>query len=273
MNDLEKKIAKWLSEQGYPLEMKVSRAFRKAGFRTIQSDYFHDPETEREREIDLVASVDRKVDDLLVRIEFVIECKQSTSKPWLLFTSPDNRLADPARVAQRLGSSVARCALDELCQTASVQRNNLFTFAGPTAYGATQAFTSGKDVAFEAMASVSAAALAKAREIDSCKHDQFRIAKFVFPLIVVESKIFGCQLDEGGEELEINQIREGTVIWRSQRAREPHTIIPVVALDGVDEYIQRISNASRSFLADNSDGFLKALELAKEHLGPKFLLA
>lgn len=40
---LEKKIEEWLEKQGYPLETRVARAFRNAGFNVVQSDYYRDP--------------------------------------------------------------------------------------------------------------------------------------------------------------------------------------------------------------------------------------
>ena len=273
MSELKKKIHDWLSEQGYPLEMKVARSFRNAGFRTIQSEYFHDPETETEREVDVVASIDRDVDDLLVRIEFVVECKQSTAKPWLLFTSPREPLAPPARVAQRLGSTVARCVLEQLCQDESAQRSDLFTLSGPPAYGATQALTSGKDSVFGAMASVSSAAISIATEYDDRKNDSFSIAKFVFPLIVVDTKLFGVQLSDDAEEVLISDISEGTVIWRSQRARVPHTIIPVVSAEALNAHIHKLKVASEEFLSNHSAAFLKGRDVAKNRYGKKIPLA
>ena len=52
-SEIEKKLKKWLNEQGYPLEMQVAESFRKAGFDVSQSDYYLDPETNILREIDV----------------------------------------------------------------------------------------------------------------------------------------------------------------------------------------------------------------------------
>jgi len=108
---IEEKLHTWLEAQGYPLEMRVAKAFQIAGARVIQSEYYTDPSTEESREIDVVADWQTRIDNLLVRVSFVIECKSSKDKPWILFVSPNVRLAAPARVivaAYRVCEAVAK---------------------------------------------------------------------------------------------------------------------------------------------------------------------
>src|SRR4051812_46473888 len=103
---LDSRVADWLDTQGYPLEMRVARAFRASRFRVIQSEYYSDPETKASREIDVIASVDARNEDFLFRLTFVVECKMSRDKPWVLFTGTSRGLADPARVAQRASNGL-----------------------------------------------------------------------------------------------------------------------------------------------------------------------
>ena len=100
---MEDRIHEWLESQGYPLEMQVAREFARNGFRVLQSDYYDDFESGDSREIDVVAHMQTMIGELLVRVEFVIECKASRDKPWVLFTQ-HRSFADPARVAQRVAS-------------------------------------------------------------------------------------------------------------------------------------------------------------------------
>src|ERR1039457_5057306 len=136
MSELENKVRAWLDEQGYPLEMRVACAFRRAGFRIRQYDYCRDPTTNAQREIDVVAHIDREIERRLVRVQFMIECKLSRSKPSLMFCSPDIRLAPPARVAQRTASPTASAVLDGLAQRKEIQDLELFCIIEPPAYGA-----------------------------------------------------------------------------------------------------------------------------------------
>ena len=61
-DDLSSKVEEWVNKQGYPFEMRVAAAFRKAGFGITQSDYYTDTETGTAREIDVVASMQRWLD-------------------------------------------------------------------------------------------------------------------------------------------------------------------------------------------------------------------
>ena len=100
MAGLKEKLRNWLESQGYPLEMRVARSFRRHNFRVFKSDYYKDPDSGVMRETDVRPSLQDEIHGVLGRIGFVIECKQSKDKPWVLFTGATS-LADPARVVQR----------------------------------------------------------------------------------------------------------------------------------------------------------------------------
>jgi hypothetical protein len=55
----EAAVKKWLVESDYPLlrEMEVAARFRRGGFGVSQSDFYVDPDTEKPREIDVVAEM------------------------------------------------------------------------------------------------------------------------------------------------------------------------------------------------------------------------
>jgi hypothetical protein len=194
--DLEDKIRSWLDEQGYPLEMRVARAFRQAGFRVFQSDYYRDPQTDNPREIDVVAYADAHIDDLLLRIQFIIECKSSRSKPWLVFCSPDVGLAAPARVAQRTASKAGSFALTKLAQRKDIQALTLFQVFDIPAYAATQCFTTGSDVVYTALTGLGAAIAARAKQADEAVRRGQRFCTVLFPLLVIEGRLFSCTLGD-----------------------------------------------------------------------------
>src|SRR5687767_1963194 len=84
-------VLDWLEKQGYPLEMHVAEEFRKAGFEVTQSEFYLDPDTNQPREVDVLATnyVEITPTERVVRIRFVIECKRSRDKPWVMFVPPD----------------------------------------------------------------------------------------------------------------------------------------------------------------------------------------
>ncbi len=122
---MELKIHEWLALQGYPLEMYISKSFTRAGFRVIPSNYFHDTESGDSRELDVWATIQESVGEVLFRISFAIECKSTPGKPWVLFTSR-HRMADPARIAQRGCSRIARKLQDVMAHNKDIQELSIF---------------------------------------------------------------------------------------------------------------------------------------------------
>ena len=47
---MEDKILDWLNTQGYPLEMRVARAFQRQNFHVRQPVYYDDPDEKNSRE-------------------------------------------------------------------------------------------------------------------------------------------------------------------------------------------------------------------------------
>jgi hypothetical protein len=258
VSELESKIKSWLDDQGYPLEMRVACAFRRAGFRVLQSEYYADPTSGVQREIDVVAHVDRRFEKLLVRIEFVVECKSSKSKPWVMFCASDQRLANPARVAQRTASEIGSDALLSLAQRKDVQDLDLFSVAHPPAYGITQAFTSGADVAYAALTTVAAAAAAAAIEADQYSKLASPFAKIVFPAIAIEGKLFSCVLQDDAS-ISVSESQHGTLLWRNQFAGEPHTIVTLLVDGELSDFAGRAFIAASKFLSLCESEMLESL--------------
>lgn len=252
--DIEAKLLSWLDTQGYPLEMRVARAFQRSGFRTIQSDYYSDAETGDSREIDVLASLQEGDDNTLIRVTMVAECKSSKDKPWILFSSKECTLARPARVAQRAASPLGRLVLLQLAQDKEVQSLPIFEVPEIPAYGLTQAFTSGHDACYGAATAVADAAAAIATE-DPEQHRGLRrpeILEFIFPVVITEARLFSATL-EADSSIAINEIESGVLLWRNPLVGLPHTIIHVVSLKALDRFV--------------ADAFLSAQGLLKMLLG------
>jgi hypothetical protein len=85
--DLKNKIRNWLDGQGYPLEMRVARAFQEVGFSVTSSEYYIDPDEKKPREIDVIASLQDVIDGVIFELVYTIECKSSKANPWICFCS------------------------------------------------------------------------------------------------------------------------------------------------------------------------------------------
>jgi hypothetical protein len=268
---LNQKVIDWLKDQGYPLEMKMSLILQENGFKVIQSEYYSDPENKDPREIDIFASKQKIIKDVLFRISYVIECKHSKDKPWLLFTSNETKLADQARVAQRAANSLGRFYLNEIALNENAQSLDLFKLPNRPAYGITQAFTSGKDVCYAAVTSVSKATSANVEELDSMTKTNLRkftlfrrkICSIFMPIVIVDGNLLEVFLDENAKIL-VNEIENGTLLWRNPLVGMPHTIINIISANDFERYINLADNSISKFfeLAENE---LKAsLSNAKE---------
>lgn len=252
---VEQKITNWLETQGYPLEMHVAKAFQSVQARVIQSEYYVDGLSAETREIDVVASWQDEFDDILVRVQLVIECKSSKDKPWILFESEKTRLAPPARVAQRAASKLGRAALLKLSQEKAIQTLPLFQLPKRTGYSLTQAFTSGHDVCYAAATAAANAAAAAASEPDNQKTRLGRldILEVIFPVVVTEARLFTASLEES-LALSICEETSGVLLWRNPLVGRPHTIIHVVTAAALPEFAAIAKESATKFLSMCRDG-------------------
>ncbi|MCO8307005.1 hypothetical protein [Streptomyces sp. RKCA744] len=219
---LADRVKSWLSDQGYPLEMRAARIMREARIPVVQSDFYLDPEGASYREIDLTARIrlqptrhDLPVPSFLCP---VIECKSSPGKPWVLF-SGGVHLAQPARLFQRFVSSQAFKYWHQFAMRVSkgpegMEGLPLFEIEEDPAYSAvrTSLGKSREDAAYGAMVSVSKASLAVANRYNAPGREALQVA---VPVIVVDSPIFKCSLDSEAEP-QLKQVGSGTIVWRNQ---------------------------------------------------------
>lgn len=254
MTELSGKVKKWICEQGYPVEMHVAKKFREAGFRTTQSEYFVDPESGDNREIDVVVSCQRDIGELLVRVTVCVECKLSKKHPWVAFTSKDTRLAKPASIVQRPANKLGKEFLYRIAQNKYAHQTPLFKMGERNGFSLTEAFTSGKDNAYAACLSVAKCARSLVIKAEEGSRLQGPICNIVIPLVVVDGKLFECYQDE--LDLEVEEIGQATLIWRNQVSNAGHSIIGVCTLDALPKYIRRVSRLA-SFVFAQEDVFQK----------------
>jgi hypothetical protein len=208
-DQLETRISEWLTTQGYPLEMKVASALRKEDFFVNQSPYYTDPETNTSREIDIIAT---KGDEIgFLEVAFIIECKNSTERPWVLFTAERHEEGRNKFFTFAILSDLARKKLvDRLWAPLTLKDKvplNWFDKPERTAYGVTAAFTSGEDSAYKA---VIGALKASINWNGPNKDEYSRPLRFVFPVVVFGGRLFETYLDANGKMV-TQEVEEGFV--------------------------------------------------------------
>ena len=235
-NDIEfkKKIQDWLTTQGYPIEMLVSQAFKRYGFSIRQSDFYDDPETGISREIDVIATME---DLPFARfVSYVIECKLSRDKPWILFSAENLFEGRNIFFTRAVLTEEAKKILIE----ASFKNLNNPKFCWlkeklRAGYGLTQAFTSGRDIAHEAIMSVSKGTIARKIEMERAPGGVFEV---IFPVIVIDGRLFECFL-ENNADVQIREIDEGVLFSPRRIGSSLISCIRLVTIKKLQEFSKK----------------------------------
>ena len=76
-------VKKFLNKTGFILEMEVAEYLKTKGYKIDVNQYFLDHDSDKKREIDIVAS--KTINN--IKLVMVIECKQKTSVDWIFVCS------------------------------------------------------------------------------------------------------------------------------------------------------------------------------------------
>lgn len=253
---LKTKIEEWLEKQGYPLEMRVASIFGRHGFRVIQSDYYTDPRTNAQREIDIYAAMQRSFRTTFIRLAVFAECKSSTSKPWIVFVSSETTLADRARVVQRSSTILGHEWLQSIASRKDVCNLSIFQLPTKPGYGVTAAFSDGTDVPYAALVGAATAADAEAQSYD--KGSQRLFFSVHFPIVITEAPLFTCELDPNNNTPILREVDHAVLAWRNPVYRLPHCITHIVQAKAADAFAEKVSSDFQ-FLLENTESELEAI--------------
>ncbi|WP_339727785.1 hypothetical protein [uncultured Gimesia sp.] len=254
----EKEIEKWLAKSGYPLEMRVASAFRSVGFRVTQSTYLNDIETQKPREVDLIATWQQSVKNgWWMNVSFVIECKSTTNKPWVFFTGD---------ATEDLGSlfwlswfpSAGLSGEASGFLTHFHELLNEWSFFKPTermAYSATEAFTQGQDKVYESINKIVGVAESMVALTERRIKPGFRIVEYVFPLVITDAEMFNVSLNDQ-DKLKIESTSEALLPLR----KEQSCLVRILALNMLDDFTEMAMNDARTFTERFADALLEKME-------------
>jgi len=146
LNSPTSKVASWLQGEGYPLEYTTAATFHHSGFRVFQGRHVRTAPDQNPREVDVIGVFDDHFDDHLLRIEYIVECKWSRDKPWVVFTSPFAQMSSAACINQTIASELGNAAL--WLEAGSPRLAQLASFATPKTpgFGGRQALSQQRDV-------------------------------------------------------------------------------------------------------------------------------
>lgn len=223
VDEIDRKLKEWFNSTGFPLEIECARAFSRATFAVEHSAAYVDPETEKGREIDLLA-YERDATGCF-NIVFAVECK-SSDKPWVVLTNRDQY----TRYGGLQIASYSRSAREALGQHVGefvkAYRDVFGEFSG--GYSLKQAFAGKTDQAYAASVGASKAASWIAGK------DEMGLV-YGIPIIVVNAPIFEYSEGPYGEQ-QFTEVSSSAFEFSSYWKRHQRSIIRVVSRHHLDAF-------------------------------------
>jgi hypothetical protein len=210
------------------------------------------------REVDVYAVADAAG----VRVSLVIEAKSGRpgAKPWVILLSGSNVGRSPlhpiANVSQRYTASRDADWWHQYgAGCPAIQGLEVLRLDDAVGYALTRASLDRRDSRDEAYAALMQS-VQGAYGICQEARDYFSVARsqdaddlsfeLALPVIVVDSPLFQCRLDEHGE-IQVSEIDVGTVVWRNRAYGQdaPHSIVKIMREAHLPSYAQAVVTAAR----------------------------
>lgn len=230
--------------------MQVSESLQKAGFSVSQSTYYLDPELGIAREIDIVATQGLLAGDTFAHIKYVIECKKSRNKPWIIFTRK-NEIFDWEYTEWYCTNDegwdyLTHAAIDG--KTDKLPLN--YHLRDRVEYGVTTAFTTGEDTAYKAIQTSVRCAISYIEKTKS--RQSLGSAEIVVPVIVIDGLLFDSYLSESGE-IVVNRIEEGVVLWQGIVSGHSGVAVHIVTKPYLGNFVDNAAETATALLSDWKD--------------------
>ncbi len=243
MNELDKKVKNWILKNGYPFEMRVANLFKKSGFKVSQSILYKDEDTEKLRELDIISYFNTVVNGVWFNFTFVIECKKSTDKPWVVFKNEslhNSQLERYKPFATKNG--------EILIEKTEVLRNSKFQLLFPNLSDAgfnlvTALKESSKDLAYSSTTS-----LLKACKYltDKFNESEVKACNIYIPLIIIEGVLYESFLDVE-DELTLREVNYSSILNTKVFSEGNSNVITVISSKKIENYINKVKKTISLF--------------------------
>lgn len=252
---MKKEITDWIQKGGFPFEMQVANAFLDAGFKVAQAIYYQDSDSNKTRETDIIAYTYARVNDIWVVLTFVIECKSSKDKPWVIFSNPRvfNSLDEQLPIyCTKNGISL----LKSLKSKGNFKSSLIFKNKRHFGYSIATAFNNATEKSYEAIQSVTKAceyfvSQSEIKRLSSCN--------IYFPCVFIEGEMFSATMKKDND-LEIKPIDEAELLIG--RSFHEHGNSRVFVFNNQD-----LLRKAKKLKALSKEFFLKNKEQIEENIG------
>lgn len=255
---MEDKIKEWLLKGGFPLEMRFTDSLLKKEFEVAQSVYYQDEDTDKFRETDIIASKYKRINKIWTHIAFVIECKKSTDKPWIVLKNDKviNHIGDELPVFKTRNCN----EFIRILKKDNHYKSDLF-FKNDRSigYSVQTAFNNGTDKSFEAIQSVT-----KACEYFSNKLNERRnTAAFYFPVILIEGRLFEGQLQN--KEVKIEEVQNSEVLITRSFHKHGNSHLMIFDGSNLDNVADKLNKLAESFFKEYEETLYDSLETYSDY--------
>jgi hypothetical protein len=263
--DLKSQVREWISKEGYPLEFKTANIFKQNLFAVRQGGYVKDFKTNTPRELDVIAECTFDNKNGLLRIQYVIECKWTGNKPWVIFSDRNSRISPGACIAQSIGSHAGEAVLWMIANSKEVQNLSIFHTPVRPGFNGRQAFSGQGDLVYSTLQSVMSACYSEKQFYDAHKTtllSKVGFAVIILPIIIIDGELFEAFSNDEGE-IEIEERRMMRLHWKGAEAWDFHSTIDVVTINHLPEYAKTLLNDTLALAQKASEAHSLIIECAK----------
>lgn len=244
---MQDKIKDWLLKGGFPFEMKVSNMFIDAGFSVAQSVYYKDIEEGKYRETDILAYRCQIINGVFVNITFVIECKSSLDKPWIILKN--DRLSNSIDEHNKIFYSDRFKTSFNKIKESSLKSDLIFKNNVKYGYSLVTAFNNGNDRAYEAIQTTLKSCEYLVNATDESLRE--RVCNLYFPVVIVKGQLFNATMTTNND-LDLSKIDNGQIILSRSYHEYHNSVIRILNDEKLEENIK--------LLVDQCDDFFKKYE-------------
>lgn len=238
----EKQVREWLSEHGYPLELRVAQAFKRAGAHVLPTRYFEEDDADGVvvREIDVVASFDLPSIRRMRRpiaVTYVIECK-SPEYPWVALNDPLPGPFPWGLVTERVYHPSWADRVRSAAHTALIPVHIRDLAGDRVGYSLFVAKPDGKNRNLPYGALQSAAKAAQWFAEEGFRWEPAWPRLFI-PAVVVGNDLWTCHLRDDEDDLRLDRVEtmmSMRMVLPPRSPREP-IMFDVVPASGLDRYV------------------------------------
>ncbi|MEZ8097177.1 hypothetical protein ACED51_24020 [Photobacterium swingsii] len=246
---LSSKVLEWMNKTGFPLEMETALSFKKQGFDVYQSFCYNDLQADKPREIDVLVRDDDPECAGVIDISFVLECKAS-KKPWVVLKGGEQSDSYNRVLSFGITLKDAKAAFVNKLMNKDLSYITEYTDLPLTAgYDFRQAMSGENDPAFNAAIGVIKASLGYTQ--DSLGRFEERLS-FCFPVIVVNSPLFECTLNDVGE-LQLKEVQRSSFNFSSYLPERISTTITVITKSELKSFSKEAKALAKAIRLEFSD--------------------